>query len=232
MATSGTYSFMMVGNDLIGAALRLTGRFDPYDAIPSTDMLNVQQALEVLLKELAIDGLPLWKVQTVTVPMVAKQASYNLSALSGSTLPLRVLQAILRDANGNDVELTNESRYDYNLLGQKASTGVPNQYYYDPQLSGGLLTLYDVPVDTTHTMYVTIQQQIQDLTVGTNNVDFPQEAYRMLKWCLADEIAIEYNTPPAKRAEIAGRAVFLRKEFFDSQQEQTSVFLTPSQRSR
>ena len=232
MATSGTYSFMMVGNDLISAALRLTGRFDPYDAIPTTDMTNVQQALEVLLKELAIDGLPLWKVQTVTVPMIAGQATYNLSTLSGSTLPLRILQAIIRDSAGNDVELTNESRYDYNLLGAKTAQGVPNQYFYDPQLGSGVMTLYDTPADTTHTVYVTIQQQIMDLTLGTNNVDFPQEAYRMLKWCLFDEISLEYNTPAQKRAEGAARASGLRKEFFASQQEQTSIFLIPSDRSR
>jgi hypothetical protein len=232
MATSGLYQFNMVGNDLISAALRLTGRFDPYDTIPSTDMLNVQQALEVLMKELALEGLPLWKVTTLLVPMVAGQATYNLSTVSNSTLPLRVLQAFLRDSTGNDVELTLESRYDYNLLGEKASQGVPNQYYYDPQLGAGSITLYDVPADTSHTMFVVVQMQVMDLTSGLNNVDFPQEALRMLKWCLADEISIEYDTPAPKRAEIAGRALILRKEFFEVEQEQTSVFFTPSQRSR
>lgn len=232
MATSGTYSFMMVGNDLISAALRGTGRFDPYDVIPSTDMANVQQALEILLKELALEGLPLWSVQVLTIPMVSGQAAYNLSTASGQTLPLRVLDCYIRDSTGNDVSITIESRYDYNTLGQKTSQGVPNQGYYDPQLTGGILTLYDVPADATHTLYVTVQSQIMDLSSGTNNIQFPQEAYRMVKWCLTDEIAIEYNCPPSKRAEIAGRALTLRKDFFASQQEQVSVFFTPSQRSR
>jgi len=232
MATSGTYSFLMVGNDLISAALRLTGRFDPYDTIPSTDMTNGLQALEILTKELAIEGLPLWKVETFPIPLLQGVASYNLSTITNSTLPLRIMQCFIRDSAGNDVEITLESRYDYNLLGQKLTQGVPNQGYYDPQLAGGTLTLYDVPQDATRTLYVVVQMQMQDNTGGSFNPDFPQEAYRMLKWCLADELAIEYDVPAQKRSEVAGRAVLLRKDFFASQQEQVSVFFTPSQRSR
>lgn len=230
MATSGTYSFMMVRDDLIGAAARLTGRFDPYDAIPPTDIANIAQALNILVKELVTEGLPLWKVETLPVPMIAGQAVYNLSTLSNSTLPLRILQAFLRDSAGNDVEIMIESRYDYNRLGQKTSQSVPNQGYYDPQLAGGTLTLYNVPQDSTRTLYVVMQYQCQDFNSSTDNPDFPQEAYRMLKWCLADEIAVEYNTPPAKRGEIAGRALTLRKDFFEKQQEQVSVFITPTVR--
>jgi hypothetical protein len=232
MATSGTYNFTMVGTDFLGAALRLTGRFDPYDTIPTTDLVNVAQAFEILLKELAIEGLPLWKVQTFPVPLLQGVAAYNLSTITNSTLPMRVLQSYIRDSAGNDVEITLESRYDYNLLGQKATQGVPNQGFYDPQLGAGSLTLYDVPQDATRTLYVVVQMQTQDLGATTNTVDFPQEGYRMLKWCLADEIALEYDTPPAKRAEIAGRALTLRKDFSAEEQEQVSVFFTPSQRSR
>ena len=232
MATSGTYNFQMVGSDFLGAALRLTGRFDPYDTIPSTDLVNVGQAFEILLKELAIEGLPLWKVQTFPVPLLQGVAAYNLSTITNSTLPQRILQSYIRDSTGNDVEITLESRYDYNLLGQKATQGVPNQGFYDPQLGAGSLTLYDVPQDATRTLFVVVQMQVQDMGAQTNNIDFPQEGYRMLKWCLADEIALEYDAPASKRAEIAGRALMLRKEFFADEQEQVSVFFTPSQRSR
>lgn len=232
MATSGTTSFTVTRDQLITASLRLIGAFGEADVIPSSDIDNCAQSLNILAKELAIDGLPLWCVVDLAVPMVAGQASYNLSTISGTTLPLRILFAYIRDATGNDVSLQITSRYDYDTLGDKASPGVPNQCYYDPQLGAGSLVLYNVPQDNTHTVHVVIQRQIQDFNLATDNPDFPQEAFRMLKWVLADEIALEYQTPADIRAEVAAKAKYYRDRFFDSTQEQTSVYFTPSERAR
>ena len=230
MATSGTYGFSVSRDDLIGAALRLTGAFGDGDTIPASDVSNCAQALNILAKELATDGLPLWCVQDIAVPMVEGQLNYDLSAASGTTLPLRILDAYLRTATGNDVKLTSISRYDYDTLGQKSSQGTPNQYFYDPQLGAGMLYLYNVPQDPTTTVHVVLQRQIQDFNLATDTPDFPQEAFRLLKWCLADEIALEYQAPGDVRGEIALKSKLYREKFFGSQQEQTSVFFTPSER--
>lgn len=232
MATSGTYSFTMTRDDIIGAALRLCGAFGQGDTIPAGDITNCAQALNILAKELALNGLPLWCVQDIPFPTVAGQAAYNLSAISGITLPLRILDAYIRDSAGNDTSLQITSRYDYDTLGQKAQQSVANQLWYDPQLGQGIVTLYDVPADNTYTIHVIIQRQIMDFNLATDNPDFPQEAFRLLKWCLADEIALDYQTPSDIRKEINGRAIGYREKFFDSQQEQTSVYFTPSERMR
>jgi len=231
---SGTYSFFMTAQDTVEAALRLTGAFDEYETIPTTDLNNCLQALEIICKEMAQDGLPLWCVKDVSFPTVVGQASYNLSTITGSTLPLRVLDQYIVDAGGNSVTLVMTSRYDWDTLGQKAQPGVPNQVWYDPQLGAGTLTLYDVPSDATHTIHVVIQLQMQDVGSLSNNIAFPQEAYRMLKWCLADEIALEYRTPADERKEINDKATGYRDKFFNAEfgQEQTSVFFTPSERQR
>ena len=57
-AYSGTYSFFMTAQDIVQAALRLTGAFDEYQTIPSQDLSNCLQALELMVKEMALDGLP------------------------------------------------------------------------------------------------------------------------------------------------------------------------------
>jgi len=228
MATSGIYTFAMSRDDIIGAALRLTTRFGSGDVIPTEDITNCAQALNILCKEMVTEGLPLWCVQQIPVPLVANQAAYNLSIASNSTLPLRILDAFIRDAQGKDVSIEIESRYDYNTLGNKTSTGIPNQGYYDPQLGAGSLVLYNVPSDNTRTLYVIIQRQVQDFNLSTDNPDFPQEAYRLLKWCLADEIMLDYSTPRDVRAEISARAMALRKSFFAWEQEQVSVKFVPS----
>jgi hypothetical protein len=232
MATSGTYNFTMTRDDIIGAALRLTGAFGDQDVIPASDITNCAQALNILAKELALNGLPLWCVQDIAVPTVLGQTSYNISTASNTTLPLRILDAYIRDSTGNDTSLLITSRYDYDTLGQKSSQGVPNQLYYDPQLGAGSIIVYNVPADGTRVIHVVIQRQIQDFNLSTDNPDFPQEAFRLLKWCLADEIALEYQAPESVRREINSRAAIYKDKFFDFEQEQASIYFTPSERMR
>ena len=232
MASSGTYSFGMSANDLVQTALRQTGRFGSTDTVPTGDVANVLQALNIIVKAMVKNQKPLWCVQRLTVPLVAGQASYNLTTISGMTRPLRILYAFIRDASANDTELTILARDDYSRLGQKASTGVPNQVYYDPQLGAGTLTMYDVPSDTSRTIYLDIQRQIQDFNLLTDNPDFPQEAFHMLKWCLVDEIALEYLVPGDMRNDIKQKANAAFEAFFADEREEASTFLTPSERSR
>lgn len=231
MATSPSYKFTMTRDDIIGAALRLTGAFGDQDVIPSSDIANCAQALNILAKELANDGLPLWCVVDFPVALIAGQATYNLSQLTGQPRPIRLLDLYLRSETGNDVTMKIVSRYDYNTLGSKSTPGVPNQAFYDPQLGAAMITLYDVPTDATRTMHVVYQRQIQDFNLNSDNPDFPQEAFRLLKWCLADEIALEYQASGDVRNEIGMRAATYREKFFASEQEQASISFTPSERA-
>jgi hypothetical protein len=77
-----------------------------------------------------------------------------------------------------------------------------------------------------------IQRQLQDFNLATDTPDFPQEAFRLLKWCLADEVALEYQTPVGMRQEIAARASHLRENYAASLQEQVAVRFTPGMRVR
>lgn len=237
---SGTYTFSMNAQAICESALRKTGAFDAYETIPALDMTNVMQALNAMCKDLAIDGGPLWCIQDIAFPTVVGQAAYNLSVIMGMPLPLRILDAYIRDLSlpnpeggGNDVQLVITSRYDYDTLGQKFAQGIPNQIWYDPQLSGGILTLYDVPTDANHEIHVVAQRQIQDLNLATDNPDFPQEAARMLIWGLLDEIALEYRMPKDERTEANQKAVAFKNRFFDGPhvQEQAPIMFTPSERT-
>lgn len=231
MTTSGTYTFGMSANDLVQAALRQTGRFASYDTIPPADTTNVMQALNVMIKAMVKNQKPLWCIQRLAVPLTAANGTYNLSTISGQTRPLRVVFVFIRDAAGNDTEIQIVSREDYARLGQKSAPGVPNQCYYDPQLTAGNLVLYNVPADATRTLYVDIQRQVQDFNLVTDNPDFPQEAFHMLKWNLANEIKLEYLTPADIRADIEKMAAISYEAFFANEREEASVFFTPSERS-
>ena len=231
MASSGTYTFGMTANDLVTAALRQTGRFASYDTIPPADTANVLQALNIIVKAMVKNQKPLWCVQQITIPLTLSTATFNLSTLSGTTRPLRCTYAFIRDSAGNDTTVSLVARDDYSTLGQKASPGIPNQAYFDPQLGAATLTVYNVPSDGTHTLYVDIQRQVQDFNLVTDNPDFPQEAFHMLKWCLADEIALEYLAPADIRQSITQKAAAAYEGFFANEREEVSTTFTPSERS-
>lgn len=141
--------------------------------------------------------------------------------------PLRILSAYIRDVNGNDTILSCESRYEYNTNGAKTTQSTPNQLYYDPQLTNGLITVFGVPPDATTTIHLVVQRQIFDINFATDNPDFPQDAYLMLSWGLADIIAMKYRVKPQDRAEIAMKAKMFKDEFFSFQQDYVPIQIVP-----
>jgi len=235
MASSGTYSFSMTRDDVIGAALRTLGAFGSQDTIPAADITNCAQALNILVKSWPLKGLPLWCVLEVTVPCVVGQGTYTLGPANPSSplRPLRILDAFLRNTNnGNtDVILQVESRYDFDMLGFKASPGIPNQLFYDPQATNGLVTLYNVPNLTGYELHVVIQRQIQDFNLAADNPDMPAEAFQALKWGLANELVLEYGNPQLNLAKIEKNATMYLNDLMAFEQEFASVYFTPATRS-
>lgn len=231
MATSGLYTFSMTRDDIIKAALRLTTRYSSDDVIPAEDMGFCAQALNILCKALARKSLPLWCVQEVAIPMVPGQITYNISLASGLPRPLRVLSASLLSAAGNETPVQLIAFSDYNSITSKHAAGRPIQVVYDAQLSAATIRVYNAPTDLTDTLQVIVQRPVQDFNLATDNPDFPQEAFQMLKWALADEISLEYSTPRDIRMEIKGKAIALVGDFADDVGDEVSVTFTPSGRT-
>jgi hypothetical protein len=153
-------------------------------------------------------------------------ATANIVGLT-TNRPMRLLSGFKRDSSGNDVDVQIVSRQDYNQNGQKSSLGVPNQMWYDPQLTNGILTLYDVPSDSLSSMHLTIQRQVQDFNASTDNPDFPQECYQMLKWSLMDEIGLEYEATKTTMQICAAKAMKFQEDMVSFEQEECSVFFQP-----
>ena len=58
----------------------------------------------------------------------------------------------------------------------------------------------------------------------------PSEAFQALKWGLADELALEYATPQVNLGQVQQKAKMYIDELMNFEQEQVSVYFTPSQR--
>ena len=234
MTTSGTFSFSVTRDDIITDALATCGVLDAGETLTSADRTRAAFTLNLILKALPIETWLLWCYNDITVPMVAGTASYTLGP-SGTVVgvrPNRIAKAWLRDANNNDIPMTQLSRNDYEMLTPKDTPGIPVNYYYDPQLTNGVLYIWPVINDATYTMYVSNQRTIEDIAstsaASTQNFDLPQEWFLPLSWMLADQLSMKYSLNLQKVQMIRQEAEMWRDKMSNYTREEPGIYFTPN----
>lgn len=219
---------------IIQAAMRQCGALDPTGIPSPTDYNNVSLALNLLLKKWIADGIPLWKVSTITLPLVANKASYLMGTLGPDLIidrPLRILEAeIVTVANSQSIQLWSLSREQYvELSGKFISFGIPTQYWFQPLGSeasqqSASITFYPIPstgtaLAPTWNVLMKAVQPLNNAVALTDVLDFPAEYYLPLKWLLAYEIANEYPVSDSRYARIEKRALTALEDIIDYGQE-------------
>lgn len=236
MPTSGVSTFTVTRDDIIQASFRLLGVYGTGETPSTADYTNASQALNILIKSWNKKNINLWTVQDLSFTTVVGVSSYSFPGVTTSPVtsyrPLRVLEAFLRDSNGNDVPLNIISRQEYLQFGIKTTQGIPNSCYYDKQLSAGVLYLYNTPVDITHSVHLVVQRPLQDMTASSDLFDFPQEWFQAIKWGLAEELAPEYGYNINNLQMITAKATKYLDDAADFDQEDASTYFTPDQRGR
>ena len=221
---------------IISAALRTLGVIGAGDSPTPVDYQNCSEALNIYIKQLQTKGLPLWKLDTVVVPMVVGQKIYTIGPTITSDVvtdkPLRVVMAFIRNPQNNDTVLQQMARQQYMQLGVKTSPGIPNQFYYDPKIDTGYLYVFNVPSGSGYNIHLQVQMPIADVTNPTSTPQFPSEWFNCLKFGLADNISMEYGASAQMRAELAQRAAKLEEEMTDWSQEEASTSFSPEFRFR
>jgi hypothetical protein len=237
MPTSGSTNFSTNRDSLIAGALRLCGAIAQGET-PSATLVNESaEALNMLVKALQADGMPLWALKQYSVPLTAATASYRIgvSQTINTPKPLKIIQAFLREtSSGLDIPMTQLTRIDYNFLGNKTTAGTPIQYYYDVQNSYGDLYLFPVPttsVASDYTVQIVYQRPFEDFDTSTDEPDFPQEWYDALKHLLADRLAPEHGLALAERQDLARRAKTLKDEALGFGTEEGSIHFQASLRN-
>lgn len=231
-----TTTYSVTASDIINSALRTLGVLGATDTASANDLTNCLQALNIIVKDWGKDAQYLWKQKEILLPMVVANSSYQIGPTATGTgalvtdRPLRILDAFIRDSSNNDQTLQIVSKQEYNQLGDKTSQGVPNQIFYDAQLNNGVLYVYNVPSDATHTIHLIVQVPINDLLTSTDTFDITQEAYRAIKWVLADEVALEYGANNFIIQMVAQKAALYKMNLDNWSQEEVSTFFSPTPR--
>lgn len=236
MATSGSVDFSVSRDNLIEAALRLSGVLDPESgSATATQLSKGAEALNMLVKAWHADGMPLWAIKKSTITLLTDTNSYTVTSL-GITRPIRIIKAYRTDTTSStDTPMNIITRDEYVQLGNKTSSGPPVDLYYDPQLTDALATIYMYPRPsstdaTTYTVTIYYQRPFEDFDASADTPDFPQEWYQAIKWNLAVNLAYEYGVPDSRLDRIERRAMFEHQKVLDMGQEEGSIYFMPDQR--
>ena len=127
------------------------------------------------------------------------------------TRPIHISQIRLRDANSDDVVMTELSREEYFSIQDKDESGEPTQWFYDHQLTNGKLYLYPAPDDVRERLKFTFTESIEDFDSSGDNPDFPQEWLEALTYNLALRLAPAFGKDQQAIATIGS----LAKQFLD-----------------
>lgn len=172
MTTSGTYAFNPSLGEIVLYAYQNIG-VRPTSVLQE-HMESARMATNMMLSRWSNQGVNLWAVDLITVPLVEGQATY---AVQGNTV--MVLDAYTTTANGPDRVIMPISRTEYASYPNKAQQGFPTSYWFDRLVSPNL-TLWPVPDGSSATIlkYYRVRQ-VQDANLRNGeNVEIP---YRWLE---------------------------------------------------
>lgn len=217
-------TFSVTAQQIIRQALLTQGWLDYTTVtIDATKYADMQLALNIMIKAWSSRGLKLWTIEELVFQMVNGQTTYDIgpgAVAAPGNRPLRIEQAFLRlqlPPNSNDIPLTAMSRNEYELLGNKFSLGTPSSFFYDPQIPLGFISFYPTPnqfAQLNYAPHLFIRQDLQDVVMLTDTMQFPSEWYQALYYGLAAETWL-MNQVPAR----VGSAIEAKAAYFVDQME-------------
>jgi len=193
---------------IITQAYREAGKIARDTEPNSSQYLDGMNRLADLLYFHQTQGLKLWLLEDINVPLVAGTALYTFGP-SGTTVmrkPFRVEFGYATEQGGNRRQIDPISYQDYSYLSNVTQTGQVTQYFVDKRLDQLNVSLWLVPdadqvLGSVHLIMRTKAAQLENLT---ETMTFPVEWYLGLIWSLADELTT--GQPIAVQQRCAGKA--------------------------
>ncbi len=231
MALSGSRDWSVSNQDVIKATLRdVLGVLEAGESPSADETSDAREALNMIAK--AWSGLPnmrnagfqVWNREATSLN-IAAQIKHELKPAGGDaniSIPTAIISATLKDTNNVEVVLRPMSEADYYAIGDKTSTspGTPTRYYYERKLDVGNFYFDCYPSATVQgwTCEILYQQEADDL-------DFPKEWMRALKYALGEELAPGYlGAIPAWLINKAHQAVLEAQSFHPEAVSQDMYF--------
>jgi len=227
MATSNSKDFELDVAEYIEEAFERCG----LELRTGYDLESARRSLNLLLAEWANRGLNQWTVKQNTISMVQGTASYNLDS-TNPTAVIDVLDCFVRETvsgTTTDLPLNRMSRAEYANLATKSTTGKPNQFVVDKQITP-TITIWPVPdKSSTYTVYVNVLTRMDDADTAANTMQIPFRFYPCLAAGLAYYMALKRAPEKVQLLKVLYEEEFERAMSQD--EERASFRIAPSLRS-
>ena len=183
MATSGSKDFELDVADYIEEAFERCG----LEVRTGYDLKTAKRSLNLMLADWANRGLNQWTIKQRSLSLVANDGEYDLS-----TDVIDVLSVVVR-VSGTDYSMERLSRDEYLTIPTKTTSGRPNQFFLDRQLTPNL-KVWPVPdSSTSYTIYYDALTRMDDADTFTNTLDLPFRFYPCLAAGLAYYLSLKKN---------------------------------------
>lgn len=157
------------------------------------DLKSANRSLNLMLAEWANRGLNQWTIAQKTVAMVKDTTEYNIDSTNG-TAPIDVLDVFIREtvsSETTDLPMTRLSRAEYSHIVNKSSTGKPNQYFINKQITPTISVWPAPDKSSTYTVVMNVLTRMDDSDSATNTMEVPFRFYPCLTAGLAYYISMK-----------------------------------------
>jgi hypothetical protein len=204
MATSDSTNFSLNGKEVVKEALRLIGVGVTGESLSAEEISDGLRVLNRQIKALQAEGLQLWKRTQLSVNLTDGKSTYTLGNTGGEDIttprPLKVLSAVRENSDGGVARMEQLAYEDYWNLPDKSSKGIPVQFFFNPPVPSNAnladLVLWPTPDSTAAsdwTIELVIQEPLEDIDKGSDDLDFPPYYEEALVYGLAYRLAPEYG---------------------------------------
>ncbi len=195
MTTSGTYTFNPSLGELTLYAYNLAGLRNT--SVLQEHMEAARMATNMMLSRWSNQGVNLWKVDLVTVPLVQAQTTYTVDS---NTVMILDAYMVIDDGLSNPIDriISPISRTEYASYPNKEQQGFTTTFWFDRLLSP-TVTLWPVP-DGNSAQYLKYYRVIRLEDAAFTNgqtVDIPYLWFEAFADGLAYRLARVWNPPMA-----------------------------------
>ena len=180
MALSSSTNFELDVAEYIEEAFERCG----LEAKTGYDLQTARRSMNIMLAEWANRGLNQWTITQRTQALTKDDGEYSLNTDVIDILSMSVLR------DGTYLSMARISRDSYLNIPNKTTSGRPNQFFLDRQITPNL-KIWPVPENTTDVLYYDALTRIDDADEQTNTLKIPFRFYPCLAAGLAYYISIK-----------------------------------------
>ena len=148
------------------------------------DLKSAKRSLNLMLAEWANRGLNQWTITQTTQALTSGTATYNLN-----TNVIDILSVVVRRSS-TDFAMERISRSTYLGIPTKSTTGRPNQFFLDRQITP-VLKIWPTPENSTDTIIFDALTRMDDADMFINTMDMPFRFFPCLAAGLAYYISMK-----------------------------------------